>query len=80
MKNLFEIRGEMYETSRFCQKFKRSSGTETGKIEEKHLQTDEFVEHLRNSRKTGEKLQFGDQKLKIKDKTEKTEKIRGIRI
>ena len=56
MKNLFEIHGEIYETSRFGQKFKRSSGTETGKIEEKRLQTDEFVEHLRNSRKTGEKV------------------------
>ena len=31
MKNLFEIRGEMYETSRFGQKFKRSSGTEITK-------------------------------------------------
>ena len=30
-KNLFEICGEMYETSRFGQKFKRSSGTEIGK-------------------------------------------------
>ena len=80
MKNLFEICSKMYEMSWFGQKFKRSSGTETGKIEEKHLQTDEFVEHSRNSRKTGEKLQFGDQKLKIKDKTAKTEKIRGIRV
>ena len=80
MKNLFEIRGEMYETSRFGQKFKRSLGTETGKIEEKCLQTDEFVEHSRNSRKTREKLQFGDQKLKIKDKTAKTEKIHGIHV
>ena len=70
----------MYGTSRFGQKFKRSSGTETGKIEEKRLQTDEFVEHSRNSRKTREKLQFGDQKLKIKDKVAKTEKIRGIRV
>ena len=31
MKNLFEIHGEMYETSQFGQKFKRSSGTEIGK-------------------------------------------------
>ena len=31
MKNLFEIRSEMYETSRFGQKFKRSLGTEIGK-------------------------------------------------
>ena len=31
MKNLFEIRGEMYEMSRFGQKFKRSSGTEIAK-------------------------------------------------
>ena len=70
----------MYGTSRFGQKFKRSSGMETGKIEEKRLQTDEFVEDLRNSRKTREELQFGNQKLKIKDKTVKTEKIRGIRV
>ena len=31
MKNFFEICGEMYETSRFGQKFERSSGTEIGK-------------------------------------------------
>ena len=34
MKNLFKIRGAVYETSRFGQIFKRSSGTEIGKIEE----------------------------------------------
>ena len=55
MKNFFEIHGKMYKTSRFGQKFKRSSDTETEKIEEKCLQTDEFVEHLRNSWKTREK-------------------------
>ena len=31
MKNLFEIRDEMYETSWFGQKFKRSLGIEIGK-------------------------------------------------
>ena len=47
---------------------------ETGKIEEKRLQTDEFVEHLRNSRKTREKLQFGDQKIEVKRTKEINEK------
>ena len=61
-----------------AKKFKSSSGTETGKIEEKHLQTDKFVEHSRNSRKTREKLQFGDQKLKLNIQNRST-KIRRIR-
>ena len=51
----------MYGTSRFGEKLKRSLGTETEKIEEKRLQTDEFVEDSRNSQKTREKLQFEDQ-------------------
>ena len=34
MKNLFEIHGAVYKTSRFGQRFKRSLGTEIGKIEE----------------------------------------------
>ena len=34
MKNLFEICGAVYETSQFAQRFKRSSGTEIGKIKE----------------------------------------------
>ena len=39
---------------------KRSSVTETGKIDEKRLESNEFVEDSRNSRKTREKLQFED--------------------
>ena len=54
---------------------------ETEKIKAKCLQTDEFVEHSRNSQKTREKLQFGDQKLKlnVQNRSMKNEKIRGIR-
>ena len=46
---------------------KKKLGTETGKIEEKRLETDKFVEHSRNSWKTRENLQFKDQNWKPKD-------------
>ena len=45
-KNLFEIHGAVYETSRFGQRFKRSSGTEIGKIGKENS---EDLEHFRNS-------------------------------
>ena len=41
---------------------------ETGKIEEKCLGTDEFVEDLRNSRTTREKFTVRRPKMKTKDK------------
>ena len=46
MKNLFKIRGEMYETSRFGQKFKKKFGYGNWKRNSKVL------EHFRNSRMT----------------------------
>ena len=42
----FQDSQKMYRTSRFDEKLKRSLGTETEKIEEKRLQTNEFVEDL----------------------------------
>ena len=50
------------------------------KIEEKRLQTDKFVEHLRNSRKTRQKCTVWCSKLKTMYRSAKNEKIRGIRI
>ena len=58
----------MYGTSRFGEKLKkRSSGTETGKIEEKRLETDKFLKDSRNSWSIQENLQFKDQNCKQKD-------------
>ena len=64
VENLFEIRGKCMERHGLVKNWKRSLAMENGKIEEKRLETDEFVEDSRNSRKTREKLQFRDQKLK----------------
>ena len=50
----------------------------TDDFEKKHLQTDEFVEHSRNSWKTRRKVTVWSSKLKITYTTMKTEKFAGL--
>ena len=56
---------------------------ETGKIEEKRLETDELVEDSQNSQKTRRKIYSSKTKMKNQKMmygTAKTEKIRGIHV